>query len=359
METNVTKSLPNSVLQENFSFEVTVLCMCRGVVSFLGLIGDFLTIWTFLAMGPKDGVTLSFLLLSVSDILYLLCMTISSISYIFISIELMTSFKIYFPVDPYGIKTYISNCGGDFYASTMLTLTFLSICRCLSVAKPLWFRHKLGTKRISVMFFSISAAFCLGTSVPILALMGIIPLYDARINTTRPSLWISPERKWVTYIVWPVRGSLLPLIVQVILIITSVVMTRFLKSALTFRQKHTSSYLASTQSALFKIDDTTNNDKSFSKEKNKLSGKQLQIIKQMIILSVVFIVSCTPKMMFNAAVFIYPEFSINGKYGRLYETVSAVREAFQMLYSCSNVFIYYTYNSKFRDMFRRKFARII
>ncbi|XP_059146924.1 uncharacterized protein LOC131934813 [Physella acuta] len=228
----------------------------------------------------------------------------------------------------------------------MLTLTFLSICRCLSVAKPLWFRHKLGTKKVSVLFLSISAAFCIATSVPILALMGIIPLYDARINTTRPSLWISPERKWVTYIVWPVRGSLLPLIVQVILIITSVVMTTFLKKALQFRQKHK------------KINNQETDDKTMTNEKNKLSGKELQIMKQMIILSVLFIVSCTPKMMFNAAVAIYPEFSINGRYGRLYETVKAIRDTFQMLYSCSNVFIYYTYNSKFRKVFKRKWARI-
>ncbi|XP_059146923.1 uncharacterized protein LOC131934812 [Physella acuta] len=356
MESNSTESLDHAAMQDNFSFEVTVLCMCRGVISFLGLIGDFLSIWTFLVMGPKDGVTLSFLLLSVSDLLYLLCMTVSSISYLFISIELSTKFKTYFPVDPYGINTYITNCGSGFYASTMLTLTFLSICRCLSVAKPLWFRHKLGTKRISVLFFSISAAFCISTSVPILVLMGIIPLYDARINTTRPSLWISPERKWVTYIVWPVRGSLLPLIVQVILIITSVVMNRFLKSALAFRHKHTSSSLASTQSTPFKLDDPEAKDKTILNENGKLSGKELQIIKQMIILSVVFTVSCIPKVMFNAAVFIYPEFSITGRYGRLYETVDVIREAFQMLYSCSNVFIYNTYNSKFRDVFRRKWS---
>ncbi|XP_059146927.1 uncharacterized protein LOC131934817 [Physella acuta] len=267
--------------------------------------------------------------------------------------ELMTSFKIYFPVDPYGIKTYISNCGSGFYANTMLTLTFLSICRCLSVAKPLWFRHKLGTKKVSVLFLSISAPFCLSTNIPILALMGIIPLYDARINNTRPSLWISPERKWVTYVVWPVRGSLLPLIVQVILIITSVLMTNHMKAALRFRQKHTTSAIASTQSTQFKIDSQETNNKTITNEKNKLSGKELQIIKQMILLSVVFTVSSLPKMCIHTVVFFYPEYSIDGKYGRMYETVDVMRDTFQMLYSCSNVFIYYNYNSKFRDMFWR------
>ncbi|XP_059139980.1 uncharacterized protein LOC131928085 [Physella acuta] len=341
-------------MHDNFSFEVTVLCICRGVVSFLGIIGSSLTIRTFVAMGLKDGVTLSFLFLSVSDLLYLISITAASVSYIFLSIELLSHFAVYFPVDPYGVNKYFINTASGFFANTVLTITFLSIARCLSVARPMWFRRELGTRKTAVVFITTSALFCVTTSIPVLSWMGIIPLHDARLNVTRPTFWISPNRKWATYVIWPVRDTALPFAVQLVLIVCALTMRKFLKSALKFRQKHTTSRVVPALRILPKHHSVDHTGKILVQTGVTLSGKELQIIQQMFVLSVLFIVASVPKVYFNTAKLIFPEFSLDGKYGRLYECMDVTKDAFQMLYSCGNTFIYYRYNSKFRALFWRQ-----
>ncbi|XP_059142639.1 uncharacterized protein LOC131930245 [Physella acuta] len=343
-DNNVTRVLGASNLQDNISIEVTVLCICRGVISFLGIVSNTLTIRTFLAMGVKDGVTLAFLYLSVSDQLYLVTITVASISYIFQIIELISSFRLYFPIDPYGINTFFINIGGGFFANTILTITFLSITRCLSVAKPLWFRKKLSSKKWTVIFMLTSGTSCVLSVIPILAYMGIIQSYDFRIHTVRAMLWISPYRKWVTYIIWPIRDTFMPIAIQVILVICAIVMKRHLIKASSFRQQHT------------RLDETSiaNDMNNYNIKDTKLKGKELHIIQQLLVLSVIFIISSLPKVVHHTTKLVLAEYALDGRYGRIYESMSVIKDTCQMIYSCSNIFVYYKYNSKFRSLLWKK-----
>ncbi|XP_059175065.1 uncharacterized protein LOC131955107 [Physella acuta] len=334
-------------MRTEFTVDISAFCFCRGVVSFLGAVGHAFAIRTFVAMGLKDGVTLSFLFLSVSDLLYLISITAASVSYIFLSIELLSHFAVYFPVDPYGLNTYFINCGSGFYANTMLTITFLSIARCLSVAKPLWFRSIFGTTTVSLVCLISISSFCLVTSIPILVSMEFMPVFEQGINTTRLTLSFSANLKPVTYIIWLLRGSFVPFAVQLILIICVCVMIRFLRKAVKFRQKHTSSSRITHRVKAKKGESTTNN----LQENVKLTRREVQVIRQMLVLSLVFIVCNVPKICINTTIFAVPEFSVDGRYGRMYERVDIVRDALQIFNSCFSIVIYYKYNSKFRAVF--------
>ncbi|XP_059146920.1 uncharacterized protein LOC131934809 [Physella acuta] len=344
---NTTTVAQKSTIQDNFSLEVTVLGVIRGVISLFGIIGNSLTIRTFVAMGLKDGVTLSFLFLSISDLLYLTSMLASTVSYIFLSVELLRKYSIYFPIDPYGVNIYFLNCGSGLYLNTTLTITFLSIARCLSVAKPLWFRNASGKLKITIIFMIISSSICVALSIPTLALMGIIPKADSKINGTRPTLWISPLRKLITAITWPIGGSVIPFSVQFILIFCIGVMTFYLKKALQFREKFTQATTLKTTDE----NESTENEKVEANKSVKLKGRELQIVKQMLIISLVFVTCNIPKISVNTTIFLVPEYSIDGAYGKLYEAFDMVRNTFQVINSSSNIFVYYKYNSRFRKLF--------
>ncbi|XP_059175066.1 uncharacterized protein LOC131955108 [Physella acuta] len=336
------------LILDNVSFEVSIFGFTRGVISTLGAIGHSLTIGTFVSMGLKDGINLAFLFLSLSDLLYLISITAGSFSYVFITTELLTNFKVCFLIDAYGVTVFFVNIASGFYTSVMLVTTFLSIARCLSVASPVWFRQHVSRKNIVGTFMVVSCCFCLCTAVPVLVFMGISPAFDSRTNTTRPMLWISPIRKFVTNITWTLIGSVIPLAVQFILTLCVFVMTSYLKKSLQFRVMH--AVVPANTNPNGNISENTEVNTEV-KEKFKFSGKELQIIKQLIIISIVFIVCNVPKISLNIAKFAVPEFITNGKFGKLYEILDIVRDTFQIINSSCNVFVYYNYNSKFRSMF--------
>lgn len=337
---NLTTLSANSSLQDNFSMESTVLTALEAIFSFVGIMGNGLTMWIFASMGLKNGASLSFFFLSVSDFLYLVAVFVAAISSIFVSIERLSNFYVSFPVDPYSVHAYFANCGGIVYYNTMLNVAFISVVRCLSVAKPLWFRDRLGTKKTYVVFITVIAMFTVLNTIPLMALMGIIPQRDERTNSIRPTLWISIYYKNVLAIIWPIRGFFLPIAIELIVIISAISMKNFLKDAVAFRQRNTLTRSSQGSLALHQPDNNTG---------TKLKGKELQVTQQMFVLSLVFIISGVPKVGYCLAYIIFPEFSLNGNYGRLYEAVDTAAHMFQVLFCCSNILVYFKYSSKFRD----------
>ncbi|KAH9507703.1 hypothetical protein Btru_053496 [Bulinus truncatus] len=106
-------------------------------LSLAGIVGNILAIKTFVSIGLKDGVTISFMFLAISDLLYLISVSANSISLWFYATEKRQRFKKWFSIDPFGVYIFSANAGIMLYLLTVLTTTFIAVIRCMCVAVPL------------------------------------------------------------------------------------------------------------------------------------------------------------------------------------------------------------------------------
>lgn len=317
------------------------------VLSLLGVVSNVINIRIFVAMGVKDGVTVSFLALAIFDLIYLITSLSLGISVIFHIIELQTTTR--FPVQPYGILINIGAVMILVNITNVLATTFIAVARCMCVAMPLQFKNMF-TRKIAATFMLGFAFISIILYTPILANMGMAVKFDKLANTSRLSLWGSPIRGHVKEIVWMITELILPISTQVIIIVCVVVMINCMTAASRFRQ-----------TALGKLpekDNKTQNSKRKEKKTqptdatnvttDKLTGKDLRVVQQVVLISVIYIVCNIPKILISLVSIFEPEYGPDKAYKRLYECTNGLRKHFEILNSAVDLIIYYKYNTKFR-----------
>ncbi|CAL1537011.1 unnamed protein product, partial [Lymnaea stagnalis] len=333
------------VLVEFFS----VLC---SVVSFSGCLGNGIAVRTFVLMGLKDGVTVSFLFLTASDLAYLLVLFAHSISLGFFAVERGSDFKTWFPVDPFGVYVFLSDTAMMLYLITILTTTFLAVVRCMCVAMPLKFKTSF-RRATSLVILAAFVVVAVGSYTPVLVYMKMVTVFDVRVNATRSVLWISPKRDEVKDIVWITRDAFVTMATQFVIIVCVLVMARSLRAASRFRHEsvmHTGTKTKAKSVTNEQVYNKTN-DRSRSGSKtnpNAMTRKEFAVVQQVVLISVVYIVCNTPKITINMAALFVPDFAIGKIYQNVYLTVLGAMELFQAINSGINVIIYYKYNTKFR-----------
>ncbi|KAI8795409.1 fMet-Leu-Phe receptor [Biomphalaria glabrata] len=332
-----------------------VSTVLSAIISAFGILTNTIVIRTFMAMGPADGMTVAFLLMSLVDLTFSAVSFSLSISTIFLILETLSGSL--FPVQPYGIGVYFANLLIPLSAIISLQTSFIAIARCLCVAAPFYFKNVF-TRSLTLAFMVSFTVFSSAVYVPVFVFMGMVDKTDNIKNLTRPMLWVSPNREPTKSIVSTIIAIIIPLASQLIVIVTLVVMATSLRNSYHFRL-----------SAAIGIDSPKRNrqsaapsgiDRPTSKTANKectISSKEMQIIKQVALLSALYVVCHIPKIMFIITGLVLPEFNLNRELQNLYLTMSNTRMLFEMINSASNFPIYFKYNSKFRKLLGKKMCR--
>ncbi|BFZ09723.1 hypothetical protein BsWGS_12762 [Bradybaena similaris] len=315
------------------------------ILAFMGVITNIINIVTFIDMGLNDGVTVSFLALAIFDLTYLIASLSLGIAVVFYVTEMRSSVR--FQIEPYGVCVFFGSCMVFISLTNVLTTTFLAVARCMCVSRPLQFKNTFTRKR--AIYFMIGVAiFSVTIYLPILVNMGMVQKFDTRTNTSRPSLWISPSREFIKEIVWLVIDMVLPVTTQLIIIVCVVIMVNSLQKASLFRQS-----TVMVTGKLFNDDVKRNNKVSNASDYvstgEKLTGKDLLVVQQVVLISVVYIICNTPKILISIATTIEPEFTIGKAYSKLYMCANGFRKQFEILNAAVNLIIYYNYNTKFRS----------
>ncbi|KAK6986169.1 type-1B angiotensin II receptor [Biomphalaria glabrata] len=331
----------------------SVLC---SLITFSGCFGNAVTIVTYFSMKLKDGVMISFLCLAISDLLYGVTILAHLVSVGLSVLELRSSFSIWFPIDPFGIYVFFSDIGVLIYLITVLATTFIAIIRCLCVAKPLQFQNIL-TKRRSIVCAVAFSIVAVASYLPILVHMKMERSFDANINATRYRLRISPQREVIKTAIWIPRDVLVTLTTEIIVIVCVVIMMKTLRSAAKFRNsaaKYSVQPLTQVggvqgQPTIGQVNsDLKNNTKHVDAQSNKLTSKDFSVVRQVVLISIVYIVCNMPKVIINVAVLFVPDLALGKPYQNVYFTIIGIMELFQAFNSSFNIFIYFKYNSKFR-----------
>ena len=342
----------------DFVLSIEILGVFGGCLNLSGVFTNLVNVRTFIRMGvTKDGMTLAFLLLSISD-LAVNCssLTMWVCTYIY-SVELtqkLTYFN-YEPVlgnhsrpvfvsllDPHGVAVFSFNVITVFNVTTVLITVYLAVARCLCVARPLHFRSIISIRRtlaVVIGFFGLSIV----TRIPVMAHMGMPVTFDPVFKASRPKLWIHPNRKVIKDIMWSLFDMGLSTVAQVILSVCVIIMARKLRTANEFRNSASVSRKEISASKPG-IDD------SHISSTSTLNNKDARTIQQLVLISTIFIVCNIPRLMRNSISQLETEFAPKGRYESLYSTTAYVTNVFDAINSSLNMFVYYFYNSKFRRL---------
>ncbi|CAG5124029.1 unnamed protein product [Candidula unifasciata] len=325
--------------ESQYSIVLLFFCVAWTICSMLGIASNVINIKTFVAMGLNDSVTVSFLTLSVFDLAYVITTFCFAVSSAFSLIE--QTYPILFPIEPYGVYVYFGNVLVLINVNNTLTTTFLAVARCMCVAKPLHFKHTFTVKR-TVVIMTAFAIFAVAIYTPILANMGMVYRLDAKTNTSRPTLWLSPNRESTKNIVWTIIQIILPIATEFIVLVCIVIMINSLRAASKFRQASHITVCANDSSCL------KGKTGSSNVANEKLSGKEIRVVKQVTLISLVYILCNTPKIMISIGGLVEQEFRIGKTYGYLYLCLNCFRMQFEILNASINTFVYYAFNTKFK-----------
>ncbi|BFZ17952.1 hypothetical protein BsWGS_20992 [Bradybaena similaris] len=329
------------------------------VMSTLGAIGNTINIKTFISMGLTDGVTVSLLVLSFTDLVFLVARLCRAVSAGLMAGEVIRQYLVWFPVDPTALHFYFAHVGHILYTYIITITTFLAIARCMCVLKPLSFKYVF-TTQMSLLILGGSLVFCVVCLCPIFAFMGITKSFDERINATRGMLLIVPGRELARHITRGIRDIGLAVPSEVIVVICVVIKIRCLKASSKFRHRSQLGSMTNTslvqvfQSSMMSLscEGFVPNKEPIPAVSNtrspKLSSKDLNAVRQVFLISVVFITCNTPKIIMTIAGFQMPEFSLGGTLENIFMSLSWLTDLFQIINASAGLIIYYKYNSKFR-----------
>ncbi|CAL1531684.1 unnamed protein product, partial [Lymnaea stagnalis] len=301
------------------------LYTCNPIVILFGLGSNIVNIIVFTKMGLKDGVTVSLFSLTISDFAFLLISAIITSTNIVINFPQVAPQTINLPDVAYASFWYSM----VFYDTSMLIRVYTAVARACCVAIPLTFRNTF-TKSVTV--YSVGGVFsaALVTRVPMLACQGFQSVFDGKTNITKSVLYFT---------------SLRPAAFAVNDIVNRNIITWGAISLVL-----TSLFVLNNGKFLHKLKislSSSGNSNSF------LVGRDLQVLRVVIIVSIIFIVCTSPQAVSGVVRRLVPDYNTGGRYGDVFLVTSIIFDIGSYLNSSLNFFVYYNFNTKFRQVSRR------
>ncbi|CAL1530312.1 unnamed protein product [Lymnaea stagnalis] len=320
---------PGAIHFFEFYFSIFII-----VPSVFGGIFNVINIAVFSKIGFKDGVMLTFLLLAVSDACQL---ALALLGCLFVpAAYILTDLQLPVPVDPSAL-VYISIWYNHMFCDISVVITtYLAVQRCCCVAMPLHFKSKFTTKRtafvLSSIFVSVSATY-----VPIFETQGLQGAPSKPNITASPQLVLrlAPNRAVVQGINDVMNKIFLKTAGQAVVMMCSVVLSVHLISASKFRLDNKTTPLSKTSGA-----------------PGKRMKLDLQVIKSVTLVSLIFVFFNVPRLLFTYGRRIEPEFNIYRRYESLYYAMAQVCNVAECLNAAVNIFVYHNCNRKFAAVLR-------
>ncbi|GFR75735.1 chemosensory receptor C [Elysia marginata] len=331
-----------------------------------------MSILTFLKMGLRDNVTITLFSLSTSDLCYLVIRSVPTVGRFIISNH---------PNHPWPFHPHILTLGTFwysfvFYDFSAFVSVFLAVVRCACVAKPLLFKSMF-TKARTLSILGSLFLLALVLRIPVLTVFRLTWIANPRTNATFRTVEYTENfmeiykandianrniLSWLTYIT---------MVVCVVILASKLRAASRLRHTLTAQTVHEDirdteisdmqavprSITNSTSSSLPPtISETNNKTPHNSKDLNKISSKDLQVIQSVTLICFIFIFSQLPYQAVSTVRLLDPEFNDVGSRVLLYGIMGHVSTTFSFINASINIVVLYNYNTKYREQFRALFC---
>ncbi|CAL1539350.1 unnamed protein product, partial [Lymnaea stagnalis] len=335
----------------------------------------------FLRLGLKDSINICFLVLSCTDLVSVLLLTLGDWCKM-----LPGFFREQWRIDGQSLSWFLAFYYGPFYDVSQGITTFIAVQKSWCVALPFRFKDTFTSTRTSAILTVMCLAI-FSIHIPVFASQDLIETLDPGTNGTLVKLWTSAIREKVFSAVGLV-SLVFTTTCQMTVIFCLFVLASTLRASSKFRSSSTTPNLdppipdlknhrtkfkdrfyknAKTQKMSSKKLETDFPDKVLAKRLCEMntserrgvdfavapplrntSRKEVQAIKSTTFVSILF-VSCNTLKLLNYYVLVcVPDYSIFGRYQSAYVMTNDIRMTLEALNISCNIFIYLKFNSRFR-----------
>ncbi|CAL1531689.1 unnamed protein product [Lymnaea stagnalis] len=327
-------------------------------------------------MGLTDSVTLSLFFLAVSDFCFIIMSTVIR------SFGLILQFPQISP-NTINLKDLVIACfwySMVFYDTSMLIRVYTAVSRACCVAIPLTFKNVF-TNKAAVVSVGVIFIAVLVSRVPMLVSQGFYGVVDRATNVTRFLFYTTPLRPTAqaindilnrNIVTWGAIGLVLVSLFVLKYKLVSAARFRYqlkagqtdvakfsprqkshLQKSNVIKRTHIRFYGAKTRKP------STGNDVNTLYKEVVLTGRYRQVVKVVLIVSVIFIVCTLPSTITSVVRRLKPEFNIGFRYENVLLLFTNVYDTSSYINCCVNVLVYYHFNSKFRNVARRLLGRVV
>ncbi|GFS06832.1 chemosensory receptor A [Elysia marginata] len=343
------------VLMKQFMFHVMMFIIVFGVVS------NSLNILIFYKMGLKDNLTITLFSLSVSDLMYLV-MRSPWVVFWFL-VENYPHLNL--PTNDDLLMLGPSWCAQLFYDFSAFVSVFLAVVRCACVARPLKFKSMFTKSRtvttLVVLFFVAMVLIS-----PLLMIIDISWVVDPTTNATYRSLKYSGNFQTIYKVSDIFNRNILAWLTYATMIACVVILSSKLLAASRFRQSLANHGLSGKVKTAQRVsrpsksrDPSTQSEsaESTEKEPGRTSTKELQVIKSVTVICVIFIFSQLPTQAITSLRLFDSEFYDFRKYYYFYVVGNYVINTLCCFNASVNILVHFHFNSRYREKFFDLFYR--
>ncbi|CAL1538307.1 unnamed protein product, partial [Lymnaea stagnalis] len=303
------------------TFITVNLVVVSAVLGVAGIVFNILNIIVFFSLGFSDTTNISLLGLAVADVGVLLSMVGYSVLYNPLTLQ-VTAFETVDAVNYVVVGTiHVLFCR----IAGCLT-AFIAVERFMCVAFPLNIKSIVTPKRTFFVVTSIYV-FLVSSTLPQFLANQIAPRFNPQFNITVIGIVLSPHADQLENFTLTVD-----IVAQVASFVVVVASTLGLVRSLVSVAKWRSSTSSSSQSL-------------------KVSGRDKQLVKMVLLISVVFICCSLPTVVGNLVMVFVKDFNIKGRNKNLFIFVCVIFFILDAINSTINIFIYLRMSSKFREKF--------
>lgn len=319
------------------------------IALFPGIVANAITMYTFIRLGLADSVVIGFFALAISD---MLCLMVALYSWLCNTLEFFS-------------KDWSVDMGALFFLGvwyfqmsfdiSMLTTTFTAVQKCSCVALPFQFRSVF-TRTRTVIVITIIWFFCIGLCAPVLFSQGLQNKVLSDSNSSKYVIWFSEHRPALIAANDLINRVILQNVSEVIAIACTLILSKCLVNQLKFRHQashpHVSGDLRPSSRSCAAVSPESDNTKEKSDGSlisTRISSKELQVIKSVTLVSVIFILGNCPRIALSAARLIVPELDAFRRYQNIHYILHSLRRIIEVSSAGLNFLIYYNFNSRFRE----------
>ena len=333
----------------------------------LGVVANIINIVVFFKTGSKDNVTISLLALSMSDLAFLV---VISPRVVYLGVSNIVQHKLGIPlnwlVDPTTLWIPFYWYSFLFYDTSSLITVYISVVRCACVALPFKVKDMFTARRALITFlvFFICVFFL---RLPMYMINRFARKIDRFTNSSKVAV-VEIDDGGVAYTINDiVCRNIQPWSCFIITITCLVVMVTKLRASARFRDS-----LSAKDSGIAKdksLSATNAEDENDAEikstatkdEKSKIqvmSNREIKILRAVILVAVIYVVFQAPFMVYSLGRRIQSEFDENigisniPKYINLFGFASNFSVLCAFMNSTVNIFVYYNYNSRYRQCLR-------
>lgn len=308
--------------------ELALTNILAPVITLIGIFSNFLTVFIFIKLGLKDGVTVSLCLLSIFDLIFYL---FNLLTLILLLVKKLTGS---WSVDPLTIVLFLVPYHRMFYDLANLITCYIAVARCCCVVMPLQFKHTFSKYKTWGIISAIFLFFC-AEYFPLFVTQRLSEQFYPNLNQTKIEIVYSANRDNLVKILMDILNrNVLLVLTFLVCLVCLLIITHGLQKASMFRNSVKTGVESS--------------QKTKTNKHGGLSSSDLQVIKG---ISVVLLVSTTcnlPVILTSLSRLLVPDLSVGKRYSNTYFLVTNISNFILAVSGSCYWLVYYKFNSRYR-----------